>query len=87
MTAIKEEISYTYHYRGMPLAKFTRTKDHKLDGKLIPPFDLLIIGLPNEHPLEVDPNSTEPEIFGMETISDIKKFLFNEDTFTVRTSE
>ena len=80
-----KDIVYTYHFRGLPFAKFIAKGGMKLSGKLIKPFDILIVGLPNE--LLLDPDLSQPqdkEPFGFETIGDIKPFLFDTDTYTVK---
>ena len=82
----KTDIKYTYYFRGMPFAKFIAKDGIKLSGKLIKPFDILIVGLPNELRLEEDrdlPIGTENP-FGFENVGDVKRFLFDTDTYTVK---
>lgn len=78
MEQIKE---YTYYLKGMPLATF-KINNFKLTGDIHPPWDLYIFGTPNNLILELDPNHNSNKI-GMETISDIKKHFFGDDTFKV----
>lgn len=86
MAKSKKDIKYTYYFRGMPFAKFIAKDGMKLSGKLISPFDILIVGLANELLLEEDRSKGVglQAPFSFETIGDVKRFLFDTDTYTVK---
>ena len=81
----KEDINYTYYFKGIPFAAFVAKEGIHLSGKLLEPFDILIVGLPNYLSLEEDinkPPGSNP--FKFETVGDIKQFLFDTDTYVVK---
>ena len=64
---------------GVHIADIERV-ENVLHANLIPPYDILIISLDNNIPLE---QSVENN-FGIENISDLKMLVFNEDEFIIQ---
>lgn len=81
---MSSDVKHTYYFHNMPIAEF-RLSNHKKSAVLIPPFDVIIAGLHNS--LFVDLEIYKPEtedIFGVETIGDIKNFIFGKDTLVIK---
>jgi len=68
-----------YYMYGVHIADIERA-NNILKPNLIPPYDILIIGLDSNIPLEQNIENN----FGIENISDLKMLIFNEDEFIIK---